>query len=133
MEFEDSIEHCKLQLLFFLLVLHRNTSNHYIQPTLNEENVKRDIAILPIGINDVLSTEADKELIAESVTDIAKKCVCFGVKDVSVSTTMVNTQLSSAFISAVNKIPQHKFQCITLILLITRTSKKNTSEQMSFI
>ena len=133
MEFEDSIEHCKLQLLFFLLVLHRNTSNHYIQPTLNEGNVKRDIAILPIGINDVLSTEADKELIAESVTDIAKKCVCFGVKDVSVSTTMVNTQLSSAFISAVNKIPQHKFQRITLILLITRTSKKNTSEQMSFI
>ena len=133
MEFEDSIEHCKLQLLFFLLVLHRNTSNHYIQPTLNEENVKRDIAILPIGINDVLSTEADKELIAESVTDIAKKCVCFGVKDVSVSTTMVNTRLSSAFIGAVNKIPQHKFQRITLILLITRTSKKNTSEQMSFI
>ena len=133
MEFEDSIEHCKLQLLFFLLVLHRNTSNHYIQPTLNEENVKRDIAILPIAINDVLSTEADKELIAESVTDIAKKCVCFGVKDVSVSTTMVNTRLSSAFISAVNKIPQHKFQRITLILLITRTSKKNTSEQMSFI
>ena len=133
MEFEDSIEHCKLQLLFFLLVLHRNTSNHYIQPTLNEENVKRDIAILPIGINDVLSTEDDKELIAESVTDIAKKCVCFGVKDVSVSTTMVNTRLSSAFISAVNKIPQHKFQRITLILLITRTSKKNTSEQMSFI
>ena len=133
MEFEDSIEHCKLQLLFFLLVLHRNTSNHYIQPTLNEESVKRDIAILPMGINDVLSTEADKELIAESVTDIAKKCVCFGVKDVSVSTTMVNTRLSSAFISAVNKIPQHKFQRITLILLITRTSKKNTSEQMSFI
>ena len=133
MEFEDSIEHCKLQLLFFLLVLHRNTSNHYIQPTLNEESVKRDIAILPMGINDVLSTEADKELIAESVTDIAKKCVCFGVKDVSVSTTMVNTRLSSAFISAVNKIPQHKFQRITLILLITRTSKKKTSEQMSFI
>ena len=133
MEFEDSIEHCKLQLLFFLLVLHRNTSNHYIQPTLNEENVKRDIAILPMGINDVLSTEADKELVAESVTDIAKKCVCFGVKDVSVSTTMVNTRLSSAFISAVNKIPQHKFQRITLILLITRTSKKNTSEQMGFI
>ena len=133
MEFEDSIEHCKLQLLFFLLVLHRNTSNHYIQPTLNEESVKRDIAILPMGINDVLSTEADKELVAESVTDIAKKCVCFGVKDVSVSTTMVNTRLSSAFISAVNKIPQHKFQRITLILLITRTSKKNTSEQMSFI
>ena len=133
MEFEDSIEHCKLQLLFFLLVLHRNTSNHYIQPTLNEESVKRDIAILPMGINDVLSTEADKELIAESVTDIAKKCVCFGVKDVSISTTMVNTRLSSAFISAVNKIPQHKFQRITLILLITRTSKKNTSEQMSFI
>ena len=133
MEFEDSIEHCKLQWLFFLLVLHRNTSNHYIQPTLNEESVKRDIAILPMGINDVLSTEADKELIAKSVTDIAKKCVCFGVKDVSVSTTMVNTRLSSAFIGAVNKIPQHKFQRITLILLITRTSKKNTSEQMSFI
>ena len=32
--------------------------------------------------NDILNAEADKDLIAESVTDIAKECVRFGVKDI---------------------------------------------------
>ena len=76
--------------------------HHYIQPTLNETNVKTDIAALHMGINDIFNAEVDKDLIAESVIDIAKECARFGVKDVFVSSVTVNTRRSSAFISAVN-------------------------------
>ena len=54
--------------------------------------------------NDILDIEANKDLIAKSVIDIAKECVLFGVKDVFVSRVTVNTRCSSAFISTVNKI-----------------------------
>ena len=65
--------------------------HHYIQPTLNEKNVKTDIAVLHMRTNDILNAEADKDLIAESVIDIAKACVRFGVKDVFISSVTVNT------------------------------------------
>ena len=80
------------------------TSKHlhyYIQPTLNEKNVKTDIAVLHMGANDILNAEGNKDLIVESVIDIAKECVWLGVKDVFVSNVTVNTRCSSAFISAV--------------------------------
>ena len=41
--------------------------HHYIQPTLNEKNVKTDIAVLHMGTNDILNAGTDKDLIAESV------------------------------------------------------------------
>ena len=82
--------------------------HHYIQPTLNEENVKTDIAVLHMGTNDILNAEGDKDLIAESVIDIAKECVRLGVKDVFVSSVTVNTRRSSAFISAISNILQGK-------------------------
>ena len=82
--------------------------HHYIQPRLNEKNVKTDIVVLHMGRNDILNAEGDKDLIAESVIDIAKECVRLGVKDVFVSSVTVNTRRSSAFISAVNNILQDK-------------------------
>ena len=84
--------------------------HHYIQPTLNEKNVKTDITVLHLGTNDIFNAEGD----------IAKECVQLGVKDVFVSSVTVNTQRSSAFISAVNNIL--KDRCATrFILLKTRT------------
>ena len=70
-----------------------------------------------MGTTDSLNTEADKGLIAESVIDIAKECVRLGVKDVFVSSVMVNTQRCSAFTSAINNILQdncatHQFHFI---------------------
>ena len=53
--------------------------------------VKTDIAALHMGTNCVLNAEADDDLIAESVIDIAKECVRFGVKDVFISSVTVNT------------------------------------------
>ena len=57
-----------------------------------------------MGRNDILNTEADKDLTTESVIDIAKECVRLGVRDVFVSSVTVNTRRSSTFISAVNNI-----------------------------
>ena len=75
---------------------------------LNEKSIKTDIAVLHMGTNNILNTEGDKDLIAESVIDIDKECVPLGVKDVFVSSVMVNTRRSSAFISVVNNILQDK-------------------------
>ena len=61
-----------------------------------------------MGTNDILNAEGDKDLIAESVINVAKECVWLGVKDVLVSSVMVNTRRSSAFFSAVNNILQYK-------------------------
>ena len=62
-----------------------------------------------MGTNDIINTEADKDLIAESVMDIAKECVWFGTKDVFVSSATVNIRRNSASISVVNKIIQDKY------------------------
>ena len=69
-----------------------------------------------MGTNNVLNTEADEDLIATSVTDIAKECIWFGVKDVFVSSVVVNTRRKSAFISAFFKINVSR---ISHVLLIT--------------
>ena len=45
---------------------------HYIQPTLNEENIKTNVAVLYMGTNDILNVEGDKDLIVESVKDMGK-------------------------------------------------------------
>ena len=87
------------------------TSKHfrrYIQPTLTEKNFKTDIAVLHMGANYIRNAEGDKDLIAESVIDIAKECFQLGVKDVFVSSVMVNTRRSSAFISAFNNVGRDK-------------------------
>ena len=84
--------------------------------------VKTDIAVLHMGTNCVLNAEADDNLIAESVIDIAKECVRFGLKDVFVSSVTVNTRRSSAFISAVKVArAQH---CIMVVLEKFKESKK---------
>ena len=61
-----------------------------------------------MGSNDILNAEGNKDLVADSVIDIAKECVRLGVKDVFVSTLTVNTRRSSAFFSAGNNILQGK-------------------------
>ena len=58
---------------------------------LHESNNKTDITVLHMGTNDVLNAEANEDLIAESVIDITKECIWFGVKGVFVSSVVVNT------------------------------------------
>ena len=77
--------------------------HHYIRPTLSETEVITDIAVLHMGTNDIINSEVNKDLEADSIINIARECVAFGVKSVFISSLTVNTQRNSAFISAVNK------------------------------
>ena len=85
-----------------------NKNNTLSDTYKNLVNVKSDIVVLYMGTNDIFNPEDDKDLIAESVIDIAKECFPLGVKDAFASSVKVNTRCSSAFISAVNNILQDK-------------------------
>ena len=86
-----------------------------------------------MGTNDILNAKADKDIIIESVIDIAKECVRFGVKDVFVSSVTVNARRSSTFISAVNNILQDKCATHQFHFIDNSNIKKNTSGKMAFI
>ena len=86
-----------------------------------------------MGTNDVLTAEANEDLIAESVIDIAKECVWFGVKGVFVSSVVVNTRRKSAFLSEFNKILQDKCATHQLRFIDNLNIKISTSGRTAFI
>ena len=45
---------------------------HYIHPSLNETNMLTDIAVLHMGANDITNSEANKDLVADSIINIAR-------------------------------------------------------------
>ena len=90
-------------------MLHRNTSTTI---SVNDKQNKHQSSYCRsalLDIHDIFDTEADKDLIAKRVIYIAKECVWFGVEDVFVFSLTAHTWLSSAFISAVDKILQDKW------------------------
>ena len=105
---------------------------HYIQSTLNDENVKSDIAVLHIGKNDIIDKVADKDLILEGVTDIAKESVRFSVKDLFVSSVTVDTRRSSTFISAINKILQDKCARLQFHFIDNSNIKKHLRDRSNW-
>ena len=107
--------------------------HHYIQLTLNKTNFKTDIAVLHMETNDILDTETDKYLTAESVIDIAKECVRFGVTDILIFSVTVNARRSSTFISAVNNILQDKYAMHQFHFIDNSNIKKNTFGKTAFI
>ena len=84
-------------------------------------------------INDILNTEVDKDVIAESVIGIAKECVRFGVNNAFVSNVTVNTRGNSAFIAQLIEFFKINVQRIGFILLIIRTSKESPSGKTTFV
>ena len=80
-----------------------------------------------MGTNDVLNTEANEDLIAKSVIDIAKECISFGVKGVFISSVVVNTRRKSTFISEYNKILQDKCATHQLHFIDNLNIKMSTS------
>ena len=77
-----------------------------------------------MGTNDIL--------IAESVIDIAKECVWFGVKDIYGSSVTGNTRRSSTFISSANNILQDKYATHQFHFIDNSNIKKSTSGKMAF-
>ena len=65
--------------------------DRYIHATLNETDMITDIAVLHMGTNDIINSEVNKNLVADSIINIARECVAFGVKSVFISSLMVNT------------------------------------------
>ena len=55
---------------------------HYIRQTLNETDVITNIAVLHKRTNDITNSEVNKDLAADSIINIARECVGFGVKSV---------------------------------------------------
>ena len=45
--------------------------HHYIHPSLNETNMLTDIAVLHMGASDIINSEANKDLAADSIINIA--------------------------------------------------------------
>ena len=52
---------------------------------------------------DIINLEVNKDLVADSIINIATECVAFGVKSVFISSLTVNTLLNFVFINAINK------------------------------
>ena len=80
-----------------------------------------------MGTNYVLNSEANEDLIAESVIDITKECISFGVKGVFISSVVVNTRRKSTFISEYNKILQDKCATHQLHFIDNLNIKMSTS------
>ena len=57
-----------------------------------------------MATNDIINSEVNKDLVADSIINIARERVAFGVKSVFISSLEVNTRRNSVFISAVNRI-----------------------------
>ena len=72
-----------------------------------------------MGTNNVLNTKTDEDLIAKSVIDFAKECIWFGVKDVFVSSVVVNARRKSASLAYLIKFFKINVPRISNVLLIT--------------
>ena len=53
-----------------------------------------------MGTDDIINLEVNKDPVADSIINIARECVAFGVKKAFISSLMVNTRRNSPFISA---------------------------------
>ena len=76
---------------------------HYIKPALQNPQIEYDVAILHMGINDLLNLDSNAETISNSIMNIASQCKTFGVKDVIVSSITFTTLLTIDFLQSVNE------------------------------
>ena len=70
-----------------------------------------------MGTYDIINLEVNKDLVANNIINIAKKCFTFDVKSVFISSLTVNTRRGLVFITAINgnmkaKCLMHNFHFI---------------------
>ena len=75
---------------------------HYIKPTLQDPQTNFDIAVLHMGINDILHLGSTAETVSYSILHIANQCKNYGVKEFSISSVTCTTLLNSDLINDVN-------------------------------
>ena len=81
---------------------------HYIKPTLQDPQTVFDIAILHVGINDILNLGSTA--VSKSILHIANQYKNYGVKEVSILSVTCTTLLSSDLINDVNNALRNKCQ-----------------------
>ena len=60
--------------------------HHYICPTLSGKDAITDIAVLHMATNDIMNSENNKDLVADSIINTARECVPFVAKNILIST-----------------------------------------------
>ena len=83
---------------------------HYIKPTLQDPETNFDIAVLHMGVNDILNLGSTGETVLNSILHIANLCINYGVKEVSISSVTCTTLLNSYHINDVNNTLRNKCQ-----------------------
>ena len=83
---------------------------HYIKPTLQDPQTNFDIAVLHMGVNDILNLGSTAETVSNSILHIANQCRNYGVKQVSISSVACTTLLNSDLINDVNNVLRNKCQ-----------------------
>ena len=81
---------------------------HYIKPVLQDPQTNFDIAVLHMGVNDILNLGSTAETVSNSI--IANQCRNYGVKEVSISSVTCTTLLNSDLINDVNNTLRNKCQ-----------------------
>ena len=76
-----------------------------------------------MGINDIINSDTNKDLVADSIINIAIEGIAFSVKSLFISSLTVNNGRNWAFINGVNKTVKD-VSCKYSHLMITRMSKK---------
>ena len=83
---------------------------HYIKPTLQDPQTNFDIAVLHMGVNDILNLGSTAETVSNSILHIANQYRNCRVKEVSISSITCATLLNSDLINDVNNTLRNKCQ-----------------------
>ena len=82
-----------MQIFFTDSSLAPETFFHYIKPTLQHPKTDFDIAVLHMGITDILYLGSTAETVSNSILHIANQRKNYGIKEVSTSSVTWTTQL----------------------------------------
>ena len=69
-----------------------------------------DIAVLNMGVNDILNLGSTAETVSNSILDIANQCKNYGVREVSISSVTCTILLNFDLINDVNNALRNKCQ-----------------------
>ena len=92
---------------------------HYIKPALLNPEQDYDVAILHMGVNDLLNLGSNAETVANSIINIANQCKTMGVADVIVSSITFTTLLPTDLLQCVNE--EIKKNVLRMVITLLKT------------
>ena len=111
-----------------------NRLDHFITPTLEED--RPDIVIIHVGSNDITHNtinNIDAKDISKHITDIGKKCLLHGVKELIISSIFIKRQFKfTRIIRQVNDHLATNAEVTNFISLVTITLPTNVYGKMDY-